>query len=212
MVKLDIDTTNFNRAIQQIAKYSGADLVTVVESEAQAVLTKAAGFTKSASASRIRENHNRQKATRADVGNGSKLYFLDNRYPNPMWSRLKRARAASLKRKLAARGLAKQSWAQLAYLAGLSITVPAYVLKAVASTGRTYPENVTASRLRKGRAFGIFFENAQPTANLAYVGGPRAVQRAINGRVKFFARNMEKGVFTSLRKIAAAYPGLRLGS
>lgn len=212
MVKLHIDTTQFTRAIQQIAKYSGADLVTVVEAEAKAVLTKAASFTPAADAKRIRERHERRDFIKADVGNGRQLYDLRHRYPTRIWSRLKMARDRSLKRKLAGRGLSKQSWERLALAAGLVISVPAYVRKAIASTGKQYPQNFTATRMRKGRAFGIAFENAQPTVQLPQVGGARALHRAINGRVKFFARNLEKGVFTSLRKIAAAYPGLRLTS
>lgn len=210
MVKFDIDTTQFNRAIASIAKYSGADLITVVEHEAGKVLEKAAGLTKTASAKNIRERIAAREFTRADAGSGRKLYYLKNLYPDPVWNKLQASLRASAKRKLAARGLSKQSWAQLAAAAGLRITVPAFVQKAIATTGKQYPDNVSASRVHRGKKFGITFENAQPTVQTFFVGGRRALQRAINGRAKFFATNMKKGVFTSLRKIAAAYPGLRI--
>jgi hypothetical protein len=203
---LAVDTTNFTRAIRELARYSGQSLERVVEFEAAKVLESAAKGTKAAKVTTIRANHSAMKHVTYDVGNGRQKYNLGYRYPDRVWRAIQGKRAEALKRKLAARGLSKRSWQMLASAAGLEITVPGYVAKAVASTGKTYPENAAASRIRDGRKFGIKFENSQPT--LAWTGGLRAIRGAIRGREKHFRTNMEKGALFDIRQIAAKYPGM----
>jgi hypothetical protein len=148
------------------------------------------------------------KAYTVDLGNGRKTYWLENRYPDALWARIEAARKKSLHRKIKARGLSKQSWWLLAARAGLQINAPGFVKKAVASTTLTYPENFTARQVNRRDEVGIFFSNAQPT--VPWAGGQRALRKAINGRVGFFRRNLKLGVFKDMKKIAVAYPGLRI--
>ena len=167
-------------------------------------------YTKAGDAQRVRAKHEAASHSRQDIGRGLKLYNLEWRYPNAVWRALARARKESLRRKLAARGLSKQSWQRLAVAAGLEIKVPGYVARAVPTTGRTYPENAVAKRVGRGGRFSIRFMNLQPTVQIAQVGGRAAWQRALNGPAKSFATSLRKGVFRDLAQVSRRYPGLRV--
>lgn len=142
--------------------------------------------------------------------NGFIPYYLRNRYPDALWNAIAARRTASLRRALKARGLAKKSWWEIAKALGLTIAVPGYVTSAIPSTGRTYQGNTKVSVARASAKLQIKIENAQPTVNLPTVGGTRALQRAIDGRTKFFIQNIGRGVFNDLEKIAKKYPGMKV--
>lgn len=139
--------------------------------------------------------------------NGFIAYYLRNRYPNALWSAIAARRKASLARAIKARGLAKKSWWEIANALGITITVPSYVTKAVASTGRDYAGNVAVKLFRTKGKLGITITNSQPTVNA--IGGARALQRAIDGRTKFFIQNVAHGVFKDVAQIARKYPGMK---
>ncbi len=231
MLKLAIDSTNFNKACRTISSYSGASLATVVDYEAAKTLEAAVRFTPAANVSKIRAaSENREFASypagfftpgspagikhRPGVKvskRGFIAYYLKNRYPDALWSKIEAARKTSLETKLKARGLAKKSWQMIAAALGLEIRVPGFVQKAIASTGKQYPENATATRLKTRAGYGIFCENASPLMAAAGVRGLAALQRALNGRAKYAATNFLKGVFFDLKKIQAKYPGMKVG-
>ena len=207
---LKIDTSNFNRAIKDIARYSGASLGDVIEHEAGKVLEAAVRYTPAAKIAAIKDKFSKSELWMGDAGNGKKLYDLRHRYPDRIWQTIEAKRKASLQKKLRARGLSKQSWYLLAAELGLVIKVPGFVPKALARSGKTHPENFTARRLRTRAGAGIYFANRQPTVQTPAVRGRSALQRAINGRAAFFRRNLAAGVFRDVKKIAAKYPGCRV--
>lgn len=146
------------------------------------------------------------KRAKARRVHGKLLYSLAYKYPDELWAAIQHNRTASLKAKLKARGLAKQAIAQIANQLGLEMRRPGYVDKAKPSTGRTY-RNTTTRRVSTAARYGIAFENRQPTA--VKLGGQRILQRAIDGRVKYFERNLAKHVFDNAAQIARRYPGVK---
>ena len=141
--------------------------------------------------------------------NNKILYNLTYKYPGELWSAITEARAADLKKKIAARGLAKQSWLKIARMLGLSVHAPSYVENAVATTGKTYDEDETAEVQRTSGGVNYHFENSQPTVNA--IGGEEALQAAMDGRTLFFVNNIERGVFEDLGQAAKKYPGVKVG-
>lgn len=141
------------------------------------------------------------------IGGVNLAYYMKNRYSNELWQRLQARKTQLVERKRAARGLAKKSWLDLAQALGITIEVPGYVSDAIASTGKTY-DNVSVSKELKPGQIRIKIRNAQPT--VVNIGGARALQQAMDGRVKFFHRNAENAVFADIKKMIRQYPGLKL--
>jgi hypothetical protein len=201
-----VDLGEFNRSLEALARFSGVSVDRVIESEAGKVLEAAIKYTPAAKVATIRANVESRKFTTVD----GKVYFLENRYPDRVWSRISKSRKANLKKKMKARGLSKASWLALARAAGLSIAAPGFVSGAQATSGQTYPENAIVRRVKVQGRWGLFFENHQPTVQTPFVKGRGALARAIRGRQKFFEANLKRGVFSDLQQIARAYPGLEV--
>src|SRR5215472_14232018 len=92
------------------------------------------------------------------------IYDLRRRYPNQLWAKITEARKADLKKRIAARGLAKQSWLKIADMLGISVRAPSYVEQALPSTGKTYEDERVQVDSGKGR-LSYHIENSQPTVN-----------------------------------------------
>jgi hypothetical protein len=107
-------------------------------------------------------------------------------------------------KKLAARGLQKKVWAQVASAFGIQLTnVPQYVQAATAPSG-DYPEDAHGIAKNQGSSFtleGTIYRVYWPGVFAALAG-------AINGRTSFFRTNLRKGVFDKAEDIARKYPGL----
>lgn len=109
-------------------------------------------------------------------------------------------------RRLAARGLLKKVWAQIADKLGMAaVGVPAYVERA-AAPGGDYPEDAVASEKGQGSKFSI--EGASYRVYDPRIIG--AFARAMNGRATFFRANLRRGVFAKAETIARKYPGLKI--
>ena len=116
-----------------------------------------------------------------------------------------------------AAGLARQSWIQIADDIGIRLedvpggTISAAGLakarRAIATNGRSYKSG-EARELGEARRFTIRLTNNLPYGRK--ISLDRVLVGAIQGRVKFFERNVALGVFKSLEKTLKAYPGVRL--
>lgn len=206
-MSVTVDTAPWNAMCRDLSRLTGAPFESVVDYEAARSLEAALRYTPVASVAKIRANVDAQKVVTYDLGNGLQRYYLSNRYPAPLWGQIQQRRAEGLKRKLRARGLSKQAFAKLAQSAGLVIRKPAFVSKAVPSTGRTY-DNETVHRQRSLGRYGLFVASSMPTLGTARVAGQRRLQRALDGRVKFFRRNVSLRVFDRASTIAKKYPGV----
>jgi len=199
-----VDLGNFNRGIHALAGFAGVSVDRAIEYEAGKVLEAAIRYTPAASATKIRSSVENAAFTTLD----GKAYKLSHRYPDALWQRISRQKKEGLRRKMRARGLSKQSWLKLADEVGLRVAAPAFVSKALPRDGKSHPENARASRVRTKGRWAIYFENSQPTVNNPFVGGRRAIARALQGRIRYFEQNLRRGVFSELKQIAARYPGL----
>ena len=109
-----------------------------------------------------------------------------------------------MNRRMSYIGISKQSWAMLADMAGLKIKVP----KKVQKIPSKFYRNFEVTKRRVQGSYSITLVNAQPTVNR--LGARRIVQRAIEGRAKYFARNLEKGGLSRMKDFEKAYPGLKI--
>jgi hypothetical protein len=217
-----VNTSQFNAMCDQLSKLAVTPYPKVVKAEVGRVLEKAAQYTKSASTKRIRARYEEfvplsqdsysPKRVRRYGGNlrGNYLvYYMQNRYPNELWNVLKARRRMLIERTIAARGLAKKSWLDVADALGIKIDVPGYVRSARARTGKEYKNAIVKQVVSKDK-IQIDITNAQPTVNA--IGGARALSAAIQGRISYFNRNAEHAVFADVKKIARAYPGLKIAA
>lgn len=221
--KITIDTRNFNRAVRELSRRTGVSMPGVVDAEAQKILEAAIRYTPAAKVASIRSASEKRQWGVHKTGyvpktpfrgslsrGGGKTYHYANRYPNALWAAISAQRKASLQKRLERRGLSKASWSALAREAGLAVALPAYASRALSKN--RYSGNATATRRGRKNSYFLTFTNRQPTVNLSRVGGRSALLRAINGRTKFFERNLRKGTFDDMQKVARAYPGLKVGS
>jgi hypothetical protein len=206
-----------------LAKMLGVPPDQVLREEVGKVLSQAIKNTDAAEAASIKRHqaastHSLQAASlyapkrpgRRRLHKGRVLYNLSWKYPNKLWSAINRARAADLKKRLRARGLAKQSWFRQGLLLGLSVDAPEYVKKALATTGKEYPANESVNVSRRKGEIVIDTENSQPTVNA--IGGGQALQRAIDGRSEYFFVNVSKDVFDNMDRVAKKYPGITINA
>ena len=214
-VTLTVDTTQFDQMIGELSAVCGSPPDEVLREEVGRVLSQAIKNTDAADVSKIKQHSANAKFTvmpaslyrpkRGRSTGGKVVYNLSRRYPPSLWAAIQKARAIDLKRRLAARGLAKQSWYKLGLLLGLAVEAPDYVKKAVATTGKIYQDE--QAQATKGQASNVItIETNQPTLNA--IGGDKALERAMDGRVGYFYKNVSKDVFDSMWTAAKKYPGL----
>jgi hypothetical protein len=214
-----VNTRGFSQMCKHLARMADVPPQDAVTHEVGRVIETTMNSTKSASAAKIKNYGSRFYAVGQDAyspkrvrrygnptKNGYLYYYMENRYPNDLWRALVGRRAASRKKKLAARGLSKQSWLRLAQQLGTPIKARDYVANAVPTTGQQYQN--TSVRIQKGKGtLLIVTANSQPT--VVKLGGAREFQAAIDGREKFFVRNIGLRVFNDAAKIAKQYPGMK---
>jgi hypothetical protein len=79
-----------------------------------------------------------QRPARRKLRSGKVLYNMSFRYPDKLWAAIQRARAESLKKRVRARGLAKQSFYKLGLLLGLGVEAADFVKRAVPRGGKPF--------------------------------------------------------------------------
>lgn len=200
---IQVKAEAFNRALREMAirLRNHATEQQVITAEVAKVLEATLSKTKAASLSKIRTSHQQKEWTTLN----GKRYRLTNRFPNAVWSQLSSYRKELLTRKLAARGLAKQSWLALAKKLGVTIAAPGYVQNATVPNVDN-AQNVSTERNDGEKSFGIRIENSSPL--LRFSDSRQAFFAALAGRERFYFNNLKRGVFDSLKTIAAKYPGI----
>jgi hypothetical protein len=218
-ITTQIDARNLNGALRQLARISGKDFKDVVSNETLKILETAMRGTSAASVGDIRSNVEKQQAgwysagdtkrpsTARTDGQGRRLYWLGNRYPAAIWAQIQAERAKNLKERLAARGLLKKGWYQLAADLGKIISAPAYVKKATTPNG-DYPEDASANETGEGSKYTITGTLSRTYDRRIYT----ALRKAINKRTAYFVRSLKKGLLDNSKLVAARYPGLYVKS
>lgn len=103
-------------------------------------------------------------------------------------------------------GRAAHSWVQIADSLGLTIEAPEYVRRPQPFHGHIYA-NGSSRRTETADTLFVDIFNANPVL-LNTIDGNRILQRAINGRIEYFRKNMETGVFNDLKTRAERYRGV----
>lgn len=210
-LRMEVVARGVNRMIEDLASIDASvEFSSVVDTIALRVTTGALRGTRAAKVASIRRSHEGATFTTMD----GKLYKLSNYFHNDaLWSRIQNKRAASLQTKLAARGLAKQSWAHLG--AKISATarsgprapapVPAYVASANYK-GRQYPEDASTFSSGDGRGYSRTIVNASPL--MPGARGETALYRSMQGEELYYQRLCANRFYQSAATRAAKYPGI----
>ena len=105
---------------------------------------------------------------------------------------------------LARRGIPRAAWYQLAEGMGHALKAAKDVHNATVRGKR--PDLAVTTIEQDANSFTLVFSNQ----SIASINKDAAgiLQRTINGRIKYFERNLEKGVFDSMKHVEHAYPNL----
>ena len=196
---LTIDTSNFNRAMREMARLSGVKFEDVLRAEIGSVLSATITRTK--------------KATKASIEKSMSMTYVGEkkfvnakwRLPDATWQKVQERRKELIRRI----GTAKKSWYLLAKRMDIKLpkTPPAYVAAATVN-GKELTEEVSHRRKVSMSNVGFLIENSTTAAIRGE--GRAALLKAINGRTGYFYRNMKKGAFKKVATIAKAYPGIKV--
>ncbi len=206
--KAQLKTEKFEQMLVDLQRnVSATSLQDVIDAETSKVLSSAATKTKQAGVTKIRRSD--KDRTHVTLPNG-KVVNPNWRLSQNDWRALKRARADKIKEKLRRVGLSRQAWIQIGEEMGLQVTGRglAKARKATVNSARVRHKASGTRRNRgKGRIANVIVYG-NPVGQFA--GARSALQAAINGRVKFFERNVKTGVFDDAKSIAAKYPGIKI--
>jgi len=200
---LTIEVGNFNAAMRAMAAelQNTVTQQQIIDFEVGKIIEGALEKTDTATVASITESMDKRQWITVD----GKPLRIDNRYRPSLRSAVRSAVAASRRRKLGARGLAKRSWLALAQAMGQMVRSPAYVQRAEAPN-HTSAENVNVQRSPSSGKYGVAISNKSPL--LRWTGARQAFFAAVAGRRKFFDQNLARGVFNKLSTVAKKYKGL----
>lgn len=106
---------------------------------------------------------------------------------------------------IARRGLPKATWYFAGEALGAALKASAVVIKSTLR-GRAPKELGTAVKKETSEGFTITVRNSSIASMRKDAEG--ILQRAVAGRAKYFQKNLEKGVFDSMKNVERAYPNL----
>tara|TARA_R110000824_G_scaffold180061_1_gene360441 strand:+ start:2536 stop:3288 length:753 start_codon:yes stop_codon:yes gene_type:complete len=217
--ELTIDATEFNKAMEQLAKMTGQDFSKVVKSEFGSILEKSIKSTKAAKSKLIDERYtwkagekpSQKLVGRLTIGGRprniktipEKIRKEGRMVVNPDWRLLQKKLKEEKKYAKDRKGLAKATWYKQARDIGMEVKVPKYVLKAYKHLGRSASRSIAKENKRKN--YYIQVKNTARVPMVKEVGGYGAFKRAINGRQRFFETNLKKGVFLKASKMIEKY-------
>ena len=217
--KVTIDASNFNRAMEGLSKLTGKSMEKIIKHELAKILEKTIKGTKPASTKFINERFDLREGQKPSErligrvtlnGRGRNVVSIKptiwregQKVRNPDWTLLQKKLKQEKKYAKQRRGLAKGTWLKQAKDMGINVKVPAYVQKAYAHLGRSASR--TSAKEYKRRPYVILVKNSARVPMFRDVGGYGAFVRAMNGRQKFFEKNLSKGVFDKSATIAEKY-------
>ena len=235
-----LDTGEFDKAMRDIARLTGASFEDVVHNEAHAILKKSIKNTGAASVQNIQAHFDykgegqtpksvidrvtlngvqvrvrsiRKYGAWKSLKKGNK--FDKNRI-NPQFRELQKVLKARKAWAKARRGQSKATWVYIAKRLKLKpLTVPGYVMKAYALLPQYLKRKLRGKDVTEGKeTFYTLIVNegrtAMAPASNKGPGGYYAFKDAFRGRQVFFRINMDKGVFDRTSMIAKKYPGLEV--
>ena len=205
-VQLNVRVDQFNECMDQMARMrqGSATKREIIRNEVRAVLQKTVETVKVSNEAKIRASQESHTWMTLD----SKRYYLLNRYPNELWSKMKDKTRKAEATRIQSIGWGARAWFELAVSLGLSINGGrAETAKIAGKDARTY---VSSTQEDTGDSFGITVRNASRLQ--AWINGRAAFFSAIAGRLGFYRQNLKHGVFSDLKAVAAKYPGMKVTS
>ena len=210
---IKVDTSNFNRAMNELSRLSGVSFKEVIRSEVAAVIAQTIKNTKRADKSLITKVVMSKKTSKGKSrlikGEDGVVYNMNAVYSGKEKIKAQAAQKARLKELLARVGLAKQSWLEIATKLNLNLPTkaPGFVSTAKVK-GKVIDHPVSGQELPSGKKFSIVITNADKVMIKAF--GKGAFLKAIGGRAGYFYRNQKTGVFKKVDQIAKKYKGLKV--
>ncbi len=235
---MQVDSSTFDLAVATISKMTGRSQKDVIQNEAKRILFKAAKDTKAADTKLINRRYTypqnatsplqldekliafvtidgkkvrvrsvRQKGVWETTPKGKRV-FRPNKI-NPLWKKVKAKLASEKKKAKGNKGQSKATWVYIGKRLKLKVDAPGYVMKALAAMPRSLKNKLFGED--NGEAnFTITIENSGRTVLTRGADGRKAFEGAWLGRVVFFKKNLEEGVFTTAKKTLAKYKGLKV--
>jgi hypothetical protein len=201
-LKTELITRDFNRMLEELSAIDPAvEFRDVTLWEASRASHSAMGRTRAAKVASIRGKQRDAKFTTF----GGKTYFLENRYPDYIWSSIERFRKERLQTKLGARGLARQTWYNIGIKLNRPFPAAAFVVNANYQ-GRQYTEDVDTIERGTGTDFTVTIINNSPLGEGAAMRN--ALLFAMGRRVGYFRQNMAHRAFRTLESRVKKYPGI----
>lgn len=233
-----IETKHAESYLLDLSRQLGLPIETVVRAESKSILMQTMGRTparsvktvkhkvrrvfnnysktgrgKGSSIPKISEGKNRVwYIVEGKVGSSALIMNGDKRWPDKVWSEyqsllVRRAKEIKVRTQemLRRRGLAKQSWLLLAGLIGARLKAAGFVVNARVN-GRVVTEAASVLIDKRPDKFSIRFTNQSKATR--FWKGEKALISALQGRAKFFATNLKRGVFKTAETIAKKYPGI----
>jgi hypothetical protein len=206
--KLSAKTEEFTRFCGELKARMGTiapTLQRVIDHEVARVVEKALEKTDAADRQKIRE----RVKNRAKFEIEGQTYITNYRgkaqhVPDRIWAIIEHKRRRMLLRKLAKVGLTKRSWLILARKLGEEIKAPAYVRQAKSEfLDGEVQNNVSVRRQGGGNRYGLRIDNRTPI--LRWTNGTQAWYGALEGRIRFYHRNVAAGVFDHAHTIGKKY-------
>ena len=223
--QMTVDASNFTAMARELAgrlKASGVTFEQVLNAEAGSVITSAAKRTREAKVSAIKravsesiprssDNPRRKRSWYTPPGGGGVPVRRGWVIPDSRWAAYLDVKREEQKRRLESRGLARQAWLTIADQLKLQLNEQGLkqARRAKAVSGRTVRQRANGVRSASAEKHTITLLYGNPLG--AYTGARFALQKAINGRVGFYQRNLRSGALSNVQQISAKYPGLQLG-
>lgn len=199
-LRAEIIARDFNRMLEELAGIEPRiEWRHIVIGSAERVVNAAQRYTKTAKASKIKEDFETKQYTTF----GGKRYKLSNRYRDALWREILARRLDKLEVRLGARGLSRQSWIHVGASFGAPVSAPGFVSDAHYK-GKRYAQDGASHESGSGADFALTIINTSPIVQAA--GGRNALLRAMRGETQYFRRNIETGAFRTFESRAKKYP------
>jgi len=206
-----IDTSNFDRAVRELANLSGKSVDDVLRSEIASIIATTINKTTFATEQSIGKSNASGVYIRDPqnpIYQGGRIVQLNWRIKDYQWALLQSKLAEQVRRI----GITKQSWLRLADKMGLSLVKPRPTrlskIESASANGKKIDAPVSYSRQISQNSTGYEIKNSMRSALRG--GGGRILLQAINGRTGFFYNNLRNGVFSKMATIAKKYPGFQI--
>jgi hypothetical protein len=211
--KLQLVTKEFTLAMREMHRRlrNSVTYQQVIDHEVGRVMESSAKNTGSASRQKIRATVARKSIfTVRGKRWGTKNFKTGKqwRLPDDVWTGMQNQREAILTRKLAAVGITKRSWLNIAEKMGQQITVAGFVQSS--RVERDTSGNTDTRGVASTTSFIRSIKNKHPLLDVPATQGIRAFFAAVAGRVNYFHTNVKKAVFTDLADAAKKYKGMNI--